>query len=42
MRDKSRKEISKKGLWGYSQGDKVYRNYADRFIQVVTTYSDNL
>lgn len=41
MRDKSRKEIPKDGLWGYSQGDKVYRNYGDRFIQVVTPYSDS-
>jgi len=41
MRDRSRKEISKEGLWGYSQGDKVYRNYGDRFIRVVTPYSDS-
>ncbi|PAC30751.1 hypothetical protein BWI92_12090 [Flectobacillus sp. BAB-3569] len=41
MRDGSRKEISKEGLWGYSQGDKVYRNYGDRFIRVVTPYSDS-
>lgn len=41
MRDGSRKEIQQEGLWGYSQGNKVYRNYGDRFIQVVTPYSDS-